>query len=145
MQADHYYSHTPPCSLCPKTLSFVPHVTSNSLSPKSRFLPLICFLIALLCISFSAANVLYMASQEMMKVVERDSTTIKQNLKKLTFYYGVADNWCPQQYFEEIKMDFPDGDIRLCEKGIRHAFVLDASREVAAMITDWLQDILTRL
>ncbi|KAM9156026.1 lipid droplet-associated hydrolase isoform 4-T4 [Pangshura tecta] len=91
------------------------------------------------------ANVLYMASQEMMKVVERDSTTIKQNLKKLIFYYGVADNWCPQQYFEEIKMDFPDGDIRLCEKGIRHAFVLDASREVAAMITDWLQDILTRL
>uniref|UniRef100_A0A8C3PAK1 Lipid droplet-associated hydrolase n=1 Tax=Chrysemys picta bellii TaxID=8478 RepID=A0A8C3PAK1_CHRPI len=105
----------------------------------------ICFLIALLCIYFSAANVLYMASQEMMKVVERDSTTIKQNLKKLIFYYGVADNWCPQQYFEEIKMDFPDGDIRLCEKGIRHAFVLDASREVAAMITDWLQDILTRL
>ncbi|XP_043366122.1 lipid droplet-associated hydrolase isoform X3 [Dermochelys coriacea] len=91
------------------------------------------------------ANVLYMASQEMMKVVERDSTTIKQNLKKLIFYYGVADNWCPQQYFEEIKMDFPDGDIRLCEKGIRHAFVLDASREMAAMITDWVQDILTRL
>uniref|UniRef100_K7FPY9 Lipid droplet-associated hydrolase n=1 Tax=Pelodiscus sinensis TaxID=13735 RepID=K7FPY9_PELSI len=30
-----------------------------------------------------AANVLYMASQEMMKVVERDSTTIKQNLKKV--------------------------------------------------------------
>lgn len=33
---------------------------------------------------FSAANILYMASQEMMKVVERDSTTIKQNLKKVT-------------------------------------------------------------
>ncbi|XP_014812386.1 PREDICTED: lipid droplet-associated hydrolase isoform X2 [Calidris pugnax] len=28
------------------------------------------------------ANILYMASQEMLKVVERDSTTIKENLKK---------------------------------------------------------------
>ncbi|XP_010137535.1 PREDICTED: UPF0554 protein C2orf43 homolog isoform X2 [Buceros rhinoceros silvestris] len=94
---------------------------------------------------FSAANILYMASQEMMKVVERDSTTIKQNLKKLIFYYGTGDRWCPQHYYDEIKMDFPDGDIRLCEKGLRHAFVLDASKEMAAMITDWLQDDLTKL
>ncbi|KAK2521305.1 Ldah [Columba guinea] len=91
------------------------------------------------------ANILYMASQEMMKVVERDSTTIKQNLKKLIFYYGTGDKWCPQHYYDEIKMDFPDGDIRLCEKGLRHAFVLDASKEMAAMITDWLRDDLTKL
>uniref|UniRef100_A0A8C9EZ71 Lipid droplet associated hydrolase n=1 Tax=Pavo cristatus TaxID=9049 RepID=A0A8C9EZ71_PAVCR len=91
------------------------------------------------------SNILYMASQEMMKVVERDSTTIKQNLKKLIFYYGTGDSWCPQNYYDEIKMDFPDGDIRLCEKGLRHAFVLDASKEMAAMITDWLQDDLTKL
>ncbi|KFQ32949.1 UPF0554 protein C2orf43, partial [Merops nubicus] len=91
------------------------------------------------------ANILYMASQEMMKVVERDSTTIKQNLKKLIFYYGTGDSWCPQHYYDEIKLDFPDGDIRLCEKGLRHAFVLDASKEMAAMIADWLQDDLTKL
>ncbi|KAM6272011.1 lipid droplet-associated hydrolase isoform 3-T3 [Spheniscus humboldti] len=91
------------------------------------------------------ANILYMASQEMLKVVERDSTTIKQNLKKLIFYYGTGDSWCPQHYYDEIKMDFPDGDIRLCEKGLRHAFVLDASKEMATMITDWLQDDLTKL
>ncbi|XP_077668595.1 lipid droplet-associated hydrolase isoform X1 [Eretmochelys imbricata] len=75
----------------------------------------------------------------------QDAISLNQSCKRLIFYYGVADNWCPQQYFEEIRMDFPDGDIRLCEKGIRHAFVLDASREMAAMITDWVQDILTRL
>ncbi|KYO48893.1 lipid droplet-associated hydrolase isoform X2 [Alligator mississippiensis] len=91
------------------------------------------------------ANILYMASQEMLKVVDRDNTTIQQNLKKLIFYYGTADGWCPQQYYEEIKMDFPDGDIRLCERGFRHAFVLDASKEMAAMITHWLQDDLTKL
>ncbi|XP_048355048.1 lipid droplet-associated hydrolase isoform X2 [Sphaerodactylus townsendi] len=90
-------------------------------------------------------NVMYMASQEMRKVVERDSTTIREHLKKLTFYYGAADQWCPVQYYEEMKMEFPDGDIRLCEKGIRHAFVLEASEEVAAMITEWLQDDLVKL
>nr|XP_056712737.1 lipid droplet-associated hydrolase [Euleptes europaea] len=91
------------------------------------------------------ANVMYLASQEMRKVVERDSTTIRQHLKKLTFYYGATDQWCPVQYYEEMKMEFPDGDIRLCEKGIRHAFVLEASEEVAAMITEWLQDDLVGL
>ncbi|KFU93187.1 UPF0554 protein C2orf43 [Chaetura pelagica] len=91
------------------------------------------------------ANILYLASQEMIKVVERDSTTIKQHLKKLIFYYGIGDSWCPQHYYDEIKLDFPEGDIRLCQKGLRHAFVLDASKEMAAMITDWLQDDLTKL
>ncbi|XP_066467802.1 lipid droplet-associated hydrolase [Tiliqua scincoides] len=91
------------------------------------------------------ANAMYMASQEMRKVVERDGTTIKQHLKKLTFYYGAADAWCPVQYYEEMKAEFPDGDIRLCEKGIRHAFVLEASKEVAEMVVEWLQDDLARL
>ncbi|XP_054848722.1 lipid droplet-associated hydrolase [Eublepharis macularius] len=91
------------------------------------------------------ANVMYMASQELRKVVERDSATIRQHLKKLTFYYGVEDQWCPVQYYEEMKMEFPDGDIRLCEKGIHHAFVLENSKEMADMIPDWLQDDLARL
>ncbi|RMC17176.1 hypothetical protein DUI87_05753 [Hirundo rustica rustica] len=69
----------------------------------------------------------------------------KIQTNKLIFYYGTGDSWCPQHYYDEIKMDFPDGDIRLCEKGLRHAFVLDASKEMAAMITDWLQDDLTKL
>ncbi|XP_053141167.1 lipid droplet-associated hydrolase isoform X1 [Hemicordylus capensis] len=91
------------------------------------------------------ANAMYMASQEMREVVERDSTTIRQHLKKLTFYYGTGDMWCPMQYYEEMKMEFPDGDIRLCEKGISHAFVLESSKEMAVMVADWLQEDLARL
>ncbi|XP_063171167.1 lipid droplet-associated hydrolase [Candoia aspera] len=91
------------------------------------------------------ANIMYLGSQEMRKVIERDNSTIKQHLKKLTFYYGAADVWCPLQYYEEMKMEFPDGDIRLCEKGIRHAFVLDASKEMAEMIIGWVQDDLSKL
>nr|XP_014346245.1 PREDICTED: lipid droplet-associated hydrolase [Latimeria chalumnae] len=59
------------------------------------------------------ANAMYMGSQEMMQVLDRDSTTIKNCLDKLIFYYGATDHWCPVEYYEDIKKEFPDGDIRL--------------------------------
>ncbi|XP_037550694.1 lipid droplet-associated hydrolase [Nematolebias whitei] len=88
-----------------------------------------------------AANSIYMGGQEMKKVVERDNITIKKNLDKLIFYYGVVDHWCPVSYFHNIKQDFPHGDFRLCEKGFRHAFVLDAGREVAEMVAEWTRHL----
>ncbi|XP_061552910.1 lipid droplet-associated hydrolase isoform X1 [Phycodurus eques] len=87
----------------------------------------------------SAANAVYMGGQEMRKVLARDNMTIKRNLEKLIFYYGATDHWCPVQYYNEIKEDFPAGDFRLCENGFRHAFVLDAGKEVAKMIVEWIQ------
>ncbi|XP_056152122.1 lipid droplet-associated hydrolase isoform X2 [Lampris incognitus] len=86
-----------------------------------------------------AANAMYMAGQEMKTVLERDDKTIRQNLEKLVFYYGASDHWCPTQYHDDIKQDFPGADIRLCENGFRHAFVLDAGREVASMVAEWIQ------
>ncbi|KAM3870841.1 lipid droplet-associated hydrolase [Diretmus argenteus] len=86
-----------------------------------------------------AANAMYMGGQEMRKVLERDNVTIKQNLEKLVFYYGATDHWCPVQYYNEIKQDFPNGDFRLCENGFRHAFVLDAGRNVANMVVEWIR------
>ncbi|KAM7404106.1 hypothetical protein PAMA_004500 [Pampus argenteus] len=86
-----------------------------------------------------AANAMYMGGQEMRKVLERDNITIKKNLEKLIFYYGAADHWCPVQYYHEIKKDFPAGDFRLCENRFRHAFVLDAGREVAQMVVEWIR------
>ncbi|XP_056670965.1 lipid droplet-associated hydrolase [Monodelphis domestica] len=93
------------------------------------------------------ANAMYLGSQEMRTVLERDNPTIQKHLKKLTFYYGASDLWCPVQYYEDIKKDFPSGDIRLCQKGIHHAFVtsLSSSQEMAAMIRDWLQGELSEL
>ncbi|XP_068959084.1 lipid droplet-associated hydrolase [Petaurus breviceps papuanus] len=91
------------------------------------------------------ANALYLGSQEMRTIVERDNATIQKHLKKLTFYYGASDSWCPVQFYEDIKKDFPSGDIRLCEKGISHAFVISSSQEMAAMIADWLKDDLAKL
>ncbi|XP_073481433.1 lipid droplet-associated hydrolase [Aquarana catesbeiana] len=89
-----------------------------------------------------SVNAMYMGSQEMLKVLERDDDTIKYNLNKLIFYYGASDHWCPVQYYKDLKKDFPDGDIWLCSRGIRHAFVLDSSKEVASIIVDMLGKVL---
>ncbi|XP_069461991.1 lipid droplet-associated hydrolase isoform X2 [Ambystoma mexicanum] len=89
------------------------------------------------------ANTMYMGSQEMVKVVDRDNPTIKQQLKKLIFYYGATDRWCPVQYYHDIRKDFPEGDIRLCDRGFRHAFVLDSSEEMASLVMNWLQEDLS--
>lgn len=43
-------------------------------------------------------------------------------------------------YYHDIKRDFPLGDFKLCENGFRHAFVLDAGREVAEMVFEWIRE-----
>ncbi|KAM9315572.1 lipid droplet-associated hydrolase [Gastrophryne carolinensis] len=87
-------------------------------------------------------NSMYMGSEEMKTVVNRDNDTIKHNLRKLIFYYGANDSWCPVKYYEDIINDFPDGSIWLCNKGFRHAFVLDSSREVASIVKGMLAKVL---
>lgn len=90
-----------------------------------------------------AANAMYMGGQEMRKVLQRDNVAIKENLDKLIFYYGATDHWCPVQFYQDMKLDFPQADLRLCERGIRHAFVLDAASQVAHMVVQWLAPHLT--
>ncbi|XP_011618241.2 lipid droplet-associated hydrolase [Takifugu rubripes] len=86
-----------------------------------------------------AANAMYMAGQEMEKVFERDNGTIRRHLGKLIFYYGATDHWCPAQYYYDIRKAFPHGDLRLCERGFRHAFVLDAGSDIARMVVQWIR------
>lgn len=94
---------------------------------------------------FCLANAAYLGSQEMIQVRKRDDEIIKEHLPKLTFYYGKTDGWCPVKYYEDMKKDFPEGDIRLCEKGISHAFVLGFSQEVAAIVADWMNHKLPKI
>ncbi|XP_023690506.1 lipid droplet-associated hydrolase [Paramormyrops kingsleyae] len=91
------------------------------------------------------ANAMYMGSQEMRQVLERDNQTISQNLDKLVFYYGASDHWCPVEYYHDIKREFPAGNIQLCERGFRHAFVLDSGCDVAIMAADWIRGDLQHL
>ncbi|XP_068420654.1 lipid droplet-associated hydrolase isoform X1 [Eschrichtius robustus] len=94
---------------------------------------------------FCLINAAYLGSQEMMEVVKRDNETIKEHLSKLTFYYGTIDAWCPKEYYEDMKKDFPEGDIRLCEKKIPHDFILYFYQEMADMVADWLKDDLSKI
>lgn len=94
---------------------------------------------------FCLANAAYLGSQEMMQVVERDNETIRKHLPKLTFYYGTIDAWCPTEYYEDIKKDFPEGDIRLCEKNIPHAFVLYSYQYIADIVADWVKNNLSKI
>ncbi|XP_028635231.1 lipid droplet-associated hydrolase [Grammomys surdaster] len=89
---------------------------------------------------FCLANAAYLGGQEMIRIVKRDDDIIKEHLPKLTFYYGKTDGWCPVKYYEDMKKDFPEGNIYLCEKGIPHAFVLGFSQEMATIVADWINN-----
>uniref|UniRef100_A0A671QY45 Lipid droplet-associated hydrolase n=2 Tax=Sinocyclocheilus anshuiensis TaxID=1608454 RepID=A0A671QY45_9TELE len=130
-------------SLLPERLkvSIVHLALRNSYAVDTSIIPATVSLINVDC----AANGMYMGSQEMRLVVERDNITIRQHLSKLIFYYGATDHWCPVQYYRDTRKDFPEGDIRLCERGIRHAFVLDAGEEMANMTAEWIFDDLRTL
>ncbi|KFO36005.1 lipid droplet-associated hydrolase isoform X2 [Fukomys damarensis] len=94
---------------------------------------------------FCLANAFYLGAQEMMTIVKRDDDVVKEHLSKLTFYYGTSDSWCPIRYYDDIKKVFPEGDIRLCEKNIPHAFVLHFSQDMAEMIATWVKDNLSEI
>lgn len=91
---------------------------------------------------FSVSNSLYMAYQEMHEVDKRDDQLIKKHMPILSFYFGTTDNWCPLNYCTELREQFPDCDIRVCENGHSHAFVIDSSPQLADIISDWSQPFL---
>jgi len=66
----------------------------------------------------------------------------EQNPKKLIFYYGATDHWTPVTYYEDMKEKFPDGEIYVCERKFKHAFVLESSEEVAEMVAPWIQKVI---
>ena len=92
------------------------------------------------CVSFTAINnALYMAESEFKLVNELDDrikSVIEKNLGKLTFYYGATDQWTPREFYTNMKAQYPQGDIRLCEYGFAHDFVVDSSAEVAHLVWD---------
>lgn len=81
----------------------------------------------------------FMAKIEMADVGELQEDLLKRYMDRMSFYYGAADKWCPKEYCYNMKARFPRADIRLCDSDFSHAFVLDAGREMAHVVWDWLQ------
>ncbi|XP_077483703.1 lipid droplet-associated hydrolase-like isoform X3 [Amblyomma americanum] len=76
-------------------------------------------------------------------VRERDNETIARHADKLTVYYGQNDHWSPVEYYDDMRRTFPEADVRLCERGFRHAFVLDRSADVGCMVREWIETLLS--
>ena len=87
----------------------------------------------------SCTNCINLANIEMWSVCKLDVETIGKHIERLCFYYGTNDSWCPTEYHYTLKQLFPSGEIYLCSHGILHAFVLKNNKEMASIVSDWLQ------
>ena len=81
-----------------------------------------------------------MGNEELQTVCGADYHLIEDNLDKLLFYYGQNDHWCPVKFYDEMKERYPSADIRLCQEGFQHAFVLESSKEMAEWVWEWLEE-----
>lgn len=82
-------------------------------------------------------NAMYMAKREMDDLLDLEDSLadiIRSHESTLTFYYSPSDDWVPLDYYDDIKMKFPQSDIRLCNLGMSHAFVLHSSVAMADVI-----------
>ena len=89
--------------------------------------------------SSSIRNITNMANEEFQKVVVADYHLIQRYLKKLWFYYGSCDHWCPVEYYIDMKKRFPQADITLCDGGFKHAFCLESSVPMAERVWKYLK------
>ena len=63
---------------------------------------------------------------------------ISDHIDKLIFYYGASDPWVPRSYYNEMVHRFPNAQIHLCDKNIKHAFVLESQETMAEIVSTWI-------
>ncbi|KAG4071816.1 hypothetical protein HA402_005977 [Bradysia odoriphaga] len=86
-------------------------------------------------------KVLFLANEEMKRVVELDSATLetlRNNHRILKFYYGASDGWTPLKYCHQLKEKIPELDLEIDTRKFDHAFVIKSSEEVGKMVADWI-------
>lgn len=84
-------------------------------------------------------KVIFLAKQEMDRVVGLDIENIKANKKLLLLYYGKKDGWVPGRYYQELKKEIRDLDATIDEHNIAHAFVLKSSDLMAKIVREMIQ------
>lgn len=83
-------------------------------------------------------KIIYLADDEMEKVVEPDYSLIEKNQKRLTFFYSTTDGWTPITYYERLKSRLPNVVAHLTSE-LDHSFVLKHSNEMAVKLAEWIQ------
>lgn len=79
------------------------------------------------------SKIIFLASDEMAKVQAPAYDIIEKNKQRLSFLYSTTDNWAPVTYYERLVARFPGIDATITDE-FQHAFVLNASPDVAAFI-----------
>jgi len=86
-------------------------------------------------------NVLYMAykeGQEILEIDEECHEVLTEHAHNMYFLYGPTDQYTPRAFYDEIRELYPNGNFEMAEMGIRHAFVLKNSVEVANKVSSFL-------
>ena len=90
------------------------------------------FISATLSISTTSLySILCMADDEIKNVKELPAHIISKHHDSLVLYYGIGDRWNLPSFYQELIDRFPLVDVTLCSRGLKHAFILKSSNEVA--------------
>lgn len=84
-------------------------------------------------------KVVFLAKQEMDRVVDLDIDIVTENKDLLKLYYGATDGWVPVKYYEDLKKRVPGIDASLDEHQTAHAFVLKSSEQIAKIVGEMVQ------
>lgn len=85
-------------------------------------------------------RILFLARDEMNRVMDLDVEHVRENKHLLKFYYGTTDGWVPVKYYEEMKARIPGIDAELDRKKTAHAFVLHQAVDMGKMVADWIRE-----
>jgi len=89
-------------------------------------------------------NVLFMAHCEGEQIVDIDGEchdVLTSHAENMYFLYGDTDQYTPREFYEEIRALYPKGTYEMA--GIKHAFVLRHSIEVANKVSSFISDRIT--
>jgi len=89
-------------------------------------------------------NALWMASHEMREILDLEAhdAAFKSHLPRLLLYFGATDDWCPLEFYDEIKQAYPKAQLHVCQEGLEHAFVIEGSGPMAHKTWKWMRDAL---
>ena len=85
-------------------------------------------------------KVIYLANEEMKRVLELDIEHVKANKDLLKFYYGARDGWVPTKYCHQLIERVPGIRAEIDIYNIAHAFVLSSSAEMGKLVSGWIME-----
>lgn len=83
-------------------------------------------------------KIVYLADEEMERVVEPDYEVLKENQHILKLYYGTTDGWTPVNYCHRLQERINGLDAEVDIYKFAHAFVLRSSVEMGKLVGGWI-------